>query len=903
MNYPDRTPRWRRYLRLLRPNVQADVDDELRFHFESRIEELVASGKTPLEAREIAAAEFGDVHEVKRGLLSIDHRLAAKRSRVETMRDAFGDVRYAMRSLARSKGVALAILATLGLGVGANAAMFTLLEAIYFRPPAGVVAPSGVRRVWRTVEFRTGMQYWSGYSYIQYGAIVDALGDRGTAAIYRQPGKMKLGSGESATQVQVSLANRSFFSLLGVRAELGRIYTSDEDRLEEPDQVAVLSHDYWLRAFDGKRSVIGSTIVLAAQKYTVVGVAPKSFTGVDLNAADVWLPLGSQEKTRAGATPWWRNNNDNWFSILVRGLPGVDERGLEQRITTALRRPEAVYATSDSTTVARFGSIVAANGPGEASQEQRIAVRLAGVAIIVLLIACANVVNLLLSRAVKRRREIAVRLALGISRARLVRLLLVESGVLAFAAACVAVFVAYAGGMLLRKLLLPDVHWARSPLDWNVVLLALGVAAAAGLIAGLIPALQAATPELTDALKAGGGSGVVHRSRIRVGMVVAQAALSVVLLVGALLFVRSLANVRNVDIGFDARRLMTASVTYDERSASRDSTLPSRIAQLADQVRAIPGVQTAGLASMAPMSGFSMLTYFTETDSSALGAKWFPTMTGVSSDFFAAAGLHLLRGSNFPPHGTATPPQVIVNQTMAKGQWPWRDALGQCMRFVKRDAVCYRVVGVVQDSRMGSVLEDPMPQYYLSVDNVPNGESLHGNYVIVRADPQRIGEITAATRSLIRQEFPGGIPQVTWLSDHIEPQYRPWELGATLFSAFGVLALIVAVIGIYSTVSYGVNQRVHEFGVRIALGAQIGDVLRLVIGEGMRTLAIGIAVGVGLALLAGRFVASLLYGVTPGDPVVIVSVVVTLLIVGVVAALIPATRAARVDPVSALRAD
>ncbi len=891
-------------MRLLRPNVQADVDDELRFHFESRIEELLASGETPLDARQIAAAEFGDVREVKRGLVSIDHRLAAKRSRIETMRDVFGDVRYAMRSLARTKGVALAILATLGLGVGANAAMFTLLEAIYLRPPAGVVAPSGIRRVWRTVNFRNGMQYWPGNSYVQFGVIVGALGDRGTAAIYGPPVKMKLGAGESATQVQVSRANSSYFSFLGVPAELGRIYTSDEGRLDGPDPVAVLSHDYWMRAFDGKRSALGSTIVLAAKKYTVVGVAPTSFSGVDLNAADVWIPLGSQRQRRAGATPWWQDSNINGLSILVRPLPGVSERGLEQRITTALRRPEAAYGAIDSSTVARFGSIVSANGPGESSQEQRIAVRLAGVAIIVLLIACANVVNLLLSRAVRRRREIAVRLALGISRARLIRLLLVESGVLAIAAAGVAVFVAYAGGIVLRKLLLPDVHWAQSPLDGNVVLLALVVATVAGLIAGLIPALQAATPELTDALKAGAGSGVVHRSRIRTGMVVAQAALSVVLLVGALLFVRSLTNVRNVDIGFDARRLMTASVSFDDRSASRDSTLPSRIAQLADQVRAIPGVQTAGLASMAPMSGFSTITYFTETDSSALGAKWFPTVTAVSPDFFTAAGLHFLRGSNFPPHGTATPPQVIVNQTMAKGQWPGREAMGQCMRFAKRDAECYRVVGVVQDSRMSSILEDPMPQYYVPVDNVPvDGGGLNGYYVIVRADPQRVGEITAATRSLIRQEFPGGIPQVTWLSDYIEPQYRPWELGATLFTAFGVLALIVAVIGIYSTVSYGVNQRVHEFGVRIALGAQIGDVLRLVVGEGMRTLTIGIACGVVLALLAGRFVASLLYGVTPSDPVAIVSVVVALVAVGVVAALIPAWRAARVDPVSALRAD
>ncbi|HEY4218100.1 MAG TPA: ADOP family duplicated permease [Gemmatimonadaceae bacterium] len=904
MNYPEQAPRWRRYLRMIRPNVLADVDDELRFHFESRIEELVASGKTPRDAREIAVAEFGDVQEVQRGLVSIDRRVAARRGRVESLRDLGSDVRYAIRSLGHSKSVALAILATLGLGVGANAAMFTLLETIYVRPPAGVAAPSEIRRVWRTVRFREGSQYWPGYSYVQFSAVTNALGDRATTATYAPPGKAKLGTGESTAQVQLSDASTGYFSLLGVRAALGRLYSADEDRLDNPAPVAVLSYSYWERAYGGKASALGSTIVVAAQKYTVVGVAQKGFTGIDLDAADIWVPLGSRARGRRGALSWWKSNSVNGFGILVRPAPGVDIRELEQRTTTALRRPEAAYGSSDSTTVARFGSIIAANGPGESSQEQRIAIRLAGVAMIVLLIACANVVNLLLARAVRRRREIAVRLALGISRSRLLRLLLVESALLSLAAATVALAIAYGGGVVLRKLLLPDVHWARSPIDGNVVLVCLGVAAASGLVAGLIPALQAAGPELTDALKTGSGGGVVRTSRLRITMVIAQAALSVVLLVGATLFVRSLANVRQVDIGFDAHRILTTSVGYDGPSASRDSTIPQRIAVLAQEIRALPGVDAAALASMEPMAGLSFVDFVVDEASTA-PAHWDPVVTGISPNYFAATGLHIVRGRGLAPVNGRAPAEVVVNETMAKGQWPNSEAIGRCMRFSDPTAPCYRVVGVVEDSRVGQVLEAPQPQYYLPLGNIPDSAAsfLRGYYVVARIDSQHVADITSATRALVHRDFPGGVPDISQLSQHIEPQYRPWKLGASLFTVFGVLALVVALIGIYSTVSYGVNQRLHEFGIRIALGAQLRDVLSLVIGEGMRTLAVGAFCGVLLSLAAGRFVASLLFGISPGDPITIAAVVATLLAVGAFAAFVPARRAARVDPVSALRAD
>jgi predicted permease len=594
----------------------------------------------------------------------------------------------------------------------------------------------------------------------------------------------------------------------------------------------------------------------------------------------------------------------NGLAIVLRPNGGVNERELEQRLTALLRNPEIAMVRSDSTTVAQFGGVLASNGPGVKSKEAQIAVRLVGVSLIVLIIACANVVNLLLARAVRRRREIAVRLALGVSRSRLIRLLLAESAVIAALAAVIAVAVAYWGGSLLRTLLMPDTHWARGPLDWRVVLLALATAIVAGLLAGLIPAIQSASPELTSALKIGAGTEAIQHSRLRASLVVAQSALSVLLLVGAMLFVKSLSNVQHLDIGYDAASTVTLSVRYDDRTRGSDSTVKPRMIELADRLRRVRGVEATALTTLPPMGGFSWITIFAGIDSIA-SPGFFPTVTGVTHGFFAATGIRILRGEDFAARGSATPPTVIVNQAFAKTVWPGRNPLEQCLRFGARTQPCLRVSALVENARRGEVIEkEEAAQYYISLDNLPDSaKDMRPNYVALRVSPAHFAAASREIRSNVRAVFPGGIPVITRLSDYIDPQYRPWRLGAMLFSALGLLALIVAVVGIYSTVSYGVNQRIHEFGVRIALGARMQDVLRLVVGAGVRTVAVGILIGIALALIAGRLISTLLYGIAPRDPVVLGTVTTTLLVISILAALAPAWRASRVDPVTALRAD
>ena len=898
-------PRWWRYLRFIRPDPAADVDDELAFHIAMRIERNLALGMPPEEAQRDALRRFGDVERVRVELVQHDERVYATNQRIELMSDFLHDIRFGLRSLRREPGVTAGIVLTLALGLGVNMAMFSFLDVVFLRPPAGVHQPAQVRRVWTEVTFRSGAQFWSGFSYPEYSAVQSSLGDRVATALYRSPTDTWVGRAEQEIKARVSHATASYFELLGAGVARGRFFTADEDRVGAGAPVVVASHTFWQRHFSADPAAVGREIYIASKPYTLIGVAAEGFTGVELDATELWLPLGLGP---GYGGQWWRNHNVNGFQILLRPADAMGDGALVERVAAGLRSPEALWAPDDTANAVRLGSLVRAQGPGSKEQEVRIAIRLAGVTIIVLLIAGANVINLLLARAVRRRREIAVRLAMGISRLRLARLLLTESVLLATMAAVAAVLAAYWGGELLRGLLMPDVKWAEgaSPMHWRVLALALVTGLGAGIIAGLLPAIQSTRLELTGALKAGSGASGRHsgRSRVSSTLVVAQAALSVVLLVGAGLFVSSLINVRGLRTGFDARRIVYAGVQFDTQDSVRNARLPQVFRELADRLRGAPGMEEVALTTMAPTRGFSTTTFHPDVDTLRYRKPW-ATYSLVSPEFFAATGMRVVRGQDFPRGaGAAMPPVVVVNEAMARAQWPGMEVLERCLRF-SHAGQCYRVMGVVETAMFDDLLEEPQPQFYLPMDNPPPEAQRWFRTLVIRTDGAHGARevVNAELQRAIRQAFPDGRPTIATMEQYLEPHYRPWRLAASLFTAFGILALIVAALGIYSSIAYTVAQRTHEFGVRTALGARTSDILRQVIGNSLRTVAVGVAAGIALAVIAGRFVAALLYGIEPGDPVVMGSVAVALLCVAAGAALGPAWRAARVDPVSALRVE
>lgn len=887
--------------RFWRDRIRREVDAEVAFHLEARVEELVRQGMSPAEACRQAVTEFGDVSTVKHDLQSIDRRVDRRQRRFEWLDGLRQDLRFAMRAAWRTPVVSLTIVLTLALGVGVNTAMFSLLDVIFLRPPAGVADPDGLHRVWRHARFRSGSQYWPGFPYAAYQGLDAALKGRADLAIYDSPIQWPSGRGDRPTMISVVAASASFLPLVGVTPALGRLYLPDEDDLAAPEPVAVISDALWRRLYGATPDAIGQELVIGGEAFSIIGVTPPGFSGIDLDRADAWVPLGRNPRY-GGRTrrTWFRNPNLNSYGIVLRVLAGTGLNEVEQRATLSLRQASDGYR-ADTATVARFGAIVAARGPGERSPAVRVAERAAIVAALVLVIALANVSNLLLARAVIRRREIAVRLALGISGRRLVRLLVSESVLLALVASVGALVGARFGGALLRRLLMPEVAFASDPLHWRVLALAVVMALGAGLLSGLIPALRARRTDLTRSLKAGTRGSGADRSRLRPFLVATQAALSVVLVVGASLFLQSLERARQTDTGFDVDRLAFAGVSLTGDTATNRRTA-MRLLQLEDRIAAVPGVERVAFSSIRPKWGFRFESY--HADSPVTGRQALSGMVNaVSPGFFRTTGTKIRRGRTFSEGAAGSGESaVLVNEALADSLWPGGDALDQCIRFGGPAGPCHRVIGVTQNAMVSALRERPEPFLYVSALNPPSVRDLVTD-IVVRVPPERATLALATIHDILSAEFPGASVNTSRMTETMEPEYRPWRLGSTLFALFGFLAVLVAAIGVYSAVSYSVTQRTHEFGVRLALGATTRMITAFVTGQGLRVVAAGVAAGIGLALVLGRSVAALLYDVDPVNPLALATGAGVLLVVSVVAALVPAWRAGRADPAAALRAD
>jgi predicted permease len=868
-----------------------EVHRELRFHQE--LDRLAKTSGTP--HRDEIAPRLGNAtyyrEEVRR--MTTLHWL----DRIAQ------DMMYAWRGLKRSPGFTATVVVTLALGIGVNAAMFSLLDRLFVRSPAGVAAPHDIVRVYQELSRPRetgGRLAFDSFRYPQYRALRRADSTL-QVALFTEPDSVGLVQGEARTPIRRSLVTASYFAVLGVRPQIGRLFAPEEDRIEEPSPVAIISDALWRNVYRGDQSVIGAKMVINDKPFTIIGVAPKNFTGIDLDAVDVWAPANMYGSSAVGPEPWY-DTFQNSFRVIGRAPDAPTRERMTVLGTSAIRSVHLRGFEYDSTAVVLTGSIVRALGPAKRAQELSISTRLAGVALVVLLIACANVANLLLVRATRRQREVAVRRALGVSTARLFQQLLTESLVLSAIGGVAALLFAFWAGNALRRLMLPSTHWAGSSVDVRTVVFATVVVLVVGIVAGLAPALQASRPDLVNSLKAGTREGAYRRSRLRSALLITQAALSIVLLIGAGLFVSSLRNIRNLDLGYDTENVMLARPVFG--TTPPDAEIATALPLIAEQLRDAPGVEAIATASTAPMAGYSAMRLFLPDRDSlpTFGDQRGASYVGVSPGFFRAAGVRLIAGRDFTStDGRSGRDAVIVSQAMGRLFWPGENPIGKCLILADRANPCTPVVGVVEDVHSMRVIETPSLQYYLPLGPKSGGSARE---LIVRP---RHGEAATVSR-LVAQELKRAFPRMLFprlrsLDTALESQFRPWRLGATLFTAFGLLALAVASVGVYSVVAYAVSQRTHEMGVRLALGARFADIVQLVLGESSRVVAIGIATGILASLALGRLVASLLYGISPRDPVVMASAAGLMLFIALLASFVPGWRAARVDPSTALRAD
>ena len=812
------------------------------------------------------------------------------------------DIRYAIRSLIRTPVVAMAAITCLALGIGANASIFGVVDMLLFRAPPHVRDADAVARVYLTHSSPVfGTYTTTTTNHPAYQDLRDQASSLAAVAAFHDL-RVSVGRGIEAREARSQLVTHEYFPLLGVQPAYGRFFAADEDRQESPIRVAVVSDAFARRLLGSGEAALGKELRIGRGVYTVIGVAPTGFTGVNLERVDIWLPLHSATPELMGRS-WLNNRGSFWLHILTRLKAGRARAGAESEATTVYRRGARSRSPEDSTATIALGPIQLARGP-TMSQSAKVSTWLAAVAAIVLLVACANVANLLLARSMSRQREIAVRVAIGASRPRLLRLLLAESVLLAIVGGIAALLVTLWTGPLLRSLLLPNAIDPRSAVDPRVALFAAVVAAVASLVAGLPPALQASRPNFTDALKGATTEGRAPL-RLRAGLLIAQVALTFVLLAGTGLFVRSLRSVQAIDLGFKADRVLMATMDLAATGVPR-AERDALFLKMLERLQALPGVTSAAATVGSPFGwSHGVSVSVPGRDSMPRVPTGGPYYQVVTPDYFAAMGTPLLRGRGLTSADAAGPPVVVINETFARLVWPGDDALGKCIRLGDGPE-CREIVGVVPEAKRYGVVEAPNLYIYRPMrtgDFGSSDEYANISALLIRPAGRPESMISAVQREMqaVAPDLP--FASVVPLADRVAPSMQPWRLGATMFGLFGSLALLLAAVGLYGVLAYSVTRRRKEIGLRIALGARVTHIVQLIAGQGVRLVAIGLGLGLLGALAAGRAIKSLLYGVSSADPMVLLAVAVVLLVVAGLASLIPARRAARVDPMLILRSE
>jgi predicted permease len=901
-----------------RRSVPGEVDEELAFHIDMRTRQLIQAGRTPDEAREEARRIFGDLQDVRETCVTYDEERIQAMDRISLLNDFRQDLSWSARVLRRTPAVSLVVILTLALGIGANTAIFSLVNAVLLkkldvRAPDELVVLGDPTRV-NSMGFDSNPRA-DIYNYATYKRLAEERGLLAGLAASGRSDRLEVrvqGAQGAAESPRGRLVSGNYFDVLGISAYLGRTFVGGENDAIGGAPVVVISHGYWMRRFAGDSSAVGQEIVINNARYTIIGVAQPSFIGEIVGqATDMWLPI-SMQGVLAPNRMILEDPQAYWLLLLGRMAPGTTleqvRAGFMEKARAIMAEQMTVPALVERAREMDVPVASAARGVSRVRNTYRapLLILMAGVGLLLLII-CANVANILMARAVARTREMSVRLAIGAERGRLVRQLLTESLLLSFIGA--------AAGIILSRWMTRLLLWLAAdggtvmPLDTGIGLPALVftsvLALASVVIFGLMPALRASRVEVASAMRASGkgltGSGMSQRNPLGRLLIAGQVAFSVVLVVGASLLVRSLQHVQRTDTGMDRDRLIVADVDANSRGFEGE-----RLGALGEEIRAsikrIPGVTAVALTENGIFLGTESAVNFNvpgfEARERADSISYYDL---VGAGFVTATGGRLLRGRDFTESDRRGSPNVVMlNESFARHFYGDASPVGSTIRL--GDSTYAEIVGVIADVKDHSLVGDARRRFYLPYQQGVLGDA-SALRLVVHTGGDPVPLLPAVRRAITGVNGDLPIRDVVPVARLMRQSIAEERLLATLATVFGAAALLLAAIGLYGVMSYAVTRRAGEIGLRVALGARQGMVVSMILRDALVLVGMGIGVGIPMTLMVSRLIRDQLHGIEPTDPVAFGAALLILGAGAVLAALLPALRASRVAPVIALRSD
>jgi putative ABC transport system permease protein len=882
----------------LPPTRENEIAEELSQHLEDQYEQLLTRGASEDEARHAVLLELNETDLSGPQLRRVERRVQqeplviGRDSKAHLVSDLWQDLRYGLRMLAKNPGFTIVAVIALALGIGANSAIFSVVNTVLLRP-LPYKNPERLVMVWeenskqgfpRDVPSPANFMDWrdQNHAFESMAAIVDL--------------SFNLTGAGDPERIDGRRVSASLFSLLGVEPQLGRAFRAEEDR-PGANHVVIIGHGLWQRRFGSDPGIIGKPINLNGESFIVVGVMPRTFQ-FPSRTDQIWVPIAFNTK-EAG------ERGNHYLGVIARIKPGVTLQRAQAEMTTIATRLQQQYPGTNTS----IGAVVTPLHEQVVGDIKPALLILLGAVAFVLLIACANVANLLLARAAVRQKEIALRLALGAGRARLIRQFLTESVLLAAFGGSIGLLLAIVGLSILKRFIPSNISQAQAiTIDARVLIFTVLVSLVTGLIFGLAPATQAANFNLNDTLKEGGRDSVAgsRGNRIRGLLVICEVAVSFILLIGAGLLINSFLHLRNVDPGFRAENALTMKIVLPEVRYADKEQRGVFYRELIRRVETLPGVISAAVATNLPLAetGNSVEVSIEGRADPAPDRVPIVITRIISPRYFETMGIPLLKGRVFTEADKSeseSPSVIVVSETTARTFWPGEDVLGKQLKVGSpstSENKWLTVVGVVRDVRQYELVVEPKPQMYLPFTQANFFEP---RALVVKTNIAPLSLATAVRKTVWEIDKDQPVSDIASMENVVSESVARQRFSMLLLGIFATLALVLAAVGIYGVMSYSVAQRTREIGIRMALGAPRSDVLKLIIGQGLRLVVTGVLIGLAAAFVLTRVMSSLLFGISATDPITFVTISVVLVSVAVLASYIPALRATRVDPMFALR--